>query len=86
MIARNLGARISAREMDKLTDEDIDGMFEANQAFMARNQLSTIEFLNKTILNIEKQVLGQVKLKKEFSLLQTIPGIGKILAGIKAVL
>ncbi|MDY0223529.1 MAG: hypothetical protein RBR67_20585 [Desulfobacterium sp.] len=72
--------------MDKLTDEDIDGMFEANQAFMARNQLSTIEFLNKTILNIEKQVLGQVKLKKEFSLLQTIPGIGKILAGIKAVL
>ena len=54
MIARNLGARISARELNKLTDEDIDRMFEANQAFMAKNQLSTIDFLNKTILNIEK--------------------------------
>ena len=80
MIARNLGARISARELNKLTDEEIDLMFEDNQAFMARNQLSTIDFLNKTILNIEKQVLGQKKIKKEFSLLQTISGIGKILA------
>lgn len=80
MIARNLGVRISAREMDKLTDEDIDRMLEANQAFMARNQLNTIDFFNKTILNIEKQVLAQVKPKKEFSLLQTISGIGKILA------
>jgi len=66
--------------MKKLTDEDIDRMFEVNQAFMARNHLSTIDFLHKTILSIEKQVLAQVRLKKEFSLLQTIPGIGKILA------
>ena len=80
MITRNLGTRISVREMEKLADEDIDRMFEANQAFMAKNHLSTIAFLDKTILNIEKQVLAQVRLKKEFSLLQTIPGIGKILA------
>jgi transposase len=80
MITRNLGTRISAREMEKLADEDIDRMFEANQAFMAKNHLNTIEFLDKTILNIEKKVLAQVRLKKEFSLLQTIPGIGKILA------
>ncbi len=80
MIARTLGTRMSVRGIKKLTDEDIDQMFEANQAFMARNHLNTIYFLDKTILNIEKQVLAQVKLKKEFILLQTIPGIGKILA------
>jgi transposase len=71
---------MSVRAIKKLTDEYIDRMFEANQAFMARNHLSTIEFLDKTILNIEKQVVEQVKLKKEFSLLQTMPGTGKILA------
>ena len=80
MTARNLGARISLSAIKKLTDEEIDRMFETNQAFMARNHLSTIEFLDKTILNIEKQVLAQVRLKKKFSLLQIIPGIGKILA------
>ncbi|MCF8089798.1 MAG: transposase [Desulfotignum sp.] len=80
MIARTLGARMSVRAIKKLTDADIARMFEANLAFMARNHLSTIEFLDQTILNIEKQVLAQVRLKKEFSLLQTIPGIGKILA------
>ncbi len=80
MVTRNLGTQISVNAMKKLTNEDIDLMFEANQAFMAKNHLSTIEFLSKTISNIEKQVLSQVKLKKEFSLLQTIPGIGKILA------
>jgi transposase len=47
MIARNLGTRMSVRAIKKLTDEDIDRMFEPNQAFMARNHLSTIEFLLK---------------------------------------
>jgi transposase len=80
MIARTLGIRMSVRAIKKLTDADIDRMFEFNQAFMARNHLSTIAFLDKTIFNIEKKVLEQVKLKKEFSLLQTMPGTGKILA------
>jgi transposase len=80
MIARTLGTRMSVNAIKKLTDEDIDRMFEDNLAFMAGNHLNTIEFLDKTILNIEKQVLAQVRLKKEFGLLQTIPGVGKILA------
>lgn len=80
MITRNLGCQMSVNNINKMEDEDIELMFESNPAFMAKNHLDTIRFLQKTIKNIEKQVLAQVQLRKEFSLLQTIPGVGKILA------
>ena len=80
MITRNLGKKISASKIKRLTEERINGMFETNLAFMAKNHLQAIKFLTLTVKEIENQVLSKVKLKKEFSLLQTIPGIGKILA------
>ncbi len=79
MITRNLGIRMSSNSIRK-QKKDICNMFEPTLAFMAENHLNTIEFLKKTINKIEQEVLSQVKLRKEFSLLQTIPGIGKILA------
>ncbi len=79
MITRNLGCRMSVNNLNKMEVEDIDQMFESNLAFMAKNHLSAIGFLKETIKNIENEVLSQVKLRKEFSLLQTIPGIGTIL-------
>jgi transposase len=47
---------------------------------MAKNSIAAIEFLKKIIKEIEKQIKSQVKLRKEFVLLQTIPGVGDILA------
>jgi transposase len=46
----------------------------------AEKCIAVIRFLDATIKGIEKEVLCRVKLRKEFELLQTIPGIGKILA------
>ena len=60
--------------------EDIERMFDSNLAFMAKNHLETVKFLQKTTKDIEKQVLSQVALRPEFQLLQSIPGIGNILA------
>lgn len=80
MITRNLGCRMSVNNINKLENEDITQMFGSNLAFMAKNHLDTVRFFQKTIRNIEKQVLSQVRIKNEFSLLQTIPGVGKILA------
>jgi transposase len=80
MITRNLGCRMSVNKINKLETEDIDLMFDSNLAFMAKNHLETVRFLQKTIKDIEYQVLSQVKLRKQFHLLQTIPGVGKILA------
>ena len=80
MITRNLGSRMSVNNINKMKSEDIDLMFESNLSFMAKNHLNTINFLKGTIKDIENQVLFQVKLRGEFRLLQTIPGVGKILA------
>ena len=46
---------------------------------MAQNSLAAIEFLKKIIKGIEKRVKSQVKLRKEFMMLLSIPGIGDIL-------
>ncbi len=80
MISRNLGFKMSNNEIKKLRPEDSAGLFGCpNLAFMAHNSLAAINFLKKIILDIEKNVKSQVKMRKEFLMLQTIPGIGNIL-------
>jgi len=80
MISRNLGLRMSAREIKKLKPEDVDDLFDCpNLGFMANNSLAAINFLKKIILDIEKKVESQVKMRKEFLMILTIPGIGNIL-------
>ncbi|MGD9278550.1 MAG: transposase, partial [Desulfobacterales bacterium] len=81
MVTRNLGFKISNNNIKKLKVKDAQGLFDSsNLAFMAGNSIATIEFLKKIIKGIESRVKSQVKLRKEFMLLQTIPGIGNILA------
>jgi transposase len=80
MISRNLGLNMSGREIKKLKQEDVDDLFDCpNLGFMANNSLEAINFLKKIILDIEKKVESQVKMRKEFLMLLTIPGIGNIL-------
>jgi transposase len=79
-ITRNLGYKMSAREIKNLEESDADRLF--NDPFLvltARNNISTIRFLKDKIKEIEKAVISHVKLKPEFKLLLTMPGIGKIL-------
>nr|MBC8360807.1 IS110 family transposase [Candidatus Desulfatibia profunda] len=81
MITRNLGFKMSNNEIKKLKETDAENLFDSpNLVFMAKNSLSAIDFLKKIIRSIEKEVKSQVKLRKEFVLLQTIPGVGNILA------
>ena len=80
MISRNLGFKMSNNEIKKLKGEDVEDLFDCpNLVFMANNSLATINFLKGIILDIEKKVKPQVKLRKEFLMLRTIPGIGNIL-------
>ena len=80
MISRNLGFKMSNNEIKKMKSEDIVQLFDcSNLVFMATNSWATIEFLKHIIKGIEKRVMSQVKLRKEFEMLLTIPGIGNIL-------
>lgn len=72
---------MSVNAIKKLTEADADNLFDSpNLVFAATNNIVIISHLAKIVKNIEKQVMSQVKLRKEFKVLLTIPGIGDILA------
>ncbi len=80
MITRNLGIRMSSREIKRLQEEDIEKLFDSyHLKVMAKNSVAVIKFLKTITREIEKEVLSQVQLSPEFKMLQTIPGIGIIL-------
>jgi transposase len=80
MISRNLGSRMSVRAIKKFTEADADDLFEPpHLVFAAKNNVVVISHLTKIVKSIEKEVMSHVKLRKEFKLLLTIPGIGDIL-------
>jgi transposase len=80
MVSRNLGYKISNNEVKKLKKQDAKKLFDSpNLIVMAENSICTIEFLKEVIKRIEKTVKDQVKMRKEFEMLLTIPGIGIIL-------
>jgi len=79
-ITRNLGIKMSGNEILKLGMDDACDLFDSpNLVFMAQNNISTIKHLGKIVKGIEKEVKSQVKLRKEFVMLTTTPGIGLIL-------
>ena len=80
MITRNLGFKMSTNAIKKLKEEDTESLFESpHLAVMAKNNIAVIQFLKKIIRDIEKLVTSQVKLRNEFKMLLTIPGVGNIL-------
>jgi len=81
MVTRNLGVRMSVNAVKQMTEEKVRDMFiPPSLKVAAEKSIAVIRFLDAIIKGIEKAVLSRIKLHKEFELLQTIPGIGKILA------
>jgi len=72
---------VSANDMRTLTDEDLRHWFKDEHLLLtAQTSLNSIRFFNQQIKQIEKTIKTQVKLKKSFQYLKTVPGIGDILA------
>jgi transposase len=80
MVQRCCGHGISGNGIKKLAPPEAAALFPDPQlGLTARFQVETIGFLTQQIRAIEKAVLPQVKLRPEFEILLTMPGIGKIL-------
>lgn len=80
-IERNLSLKMSGMAIKKLQEEDTENLFDSPYLVLsAKSNIAVIQFLTKTIRAIENAVASQAKLRKEFQLLKTIPGIGDILA------
>jgi transposase len=81
MITRNTGERISLRQINKLTEADLTTMLpDPVLVLTAMHHISSIKHFYEIVKCIENDVLSRVKMRKEFELLNTIPGVGRILA------
>jgi len=81
LFARNRGEQISANRVKQLTAEAVEAAFEdANLALAVKSNWKVLGFLQEQIALLEAAVHDQVKLKKGYQKLLTVPGIGKILA------
>ena len=81
LLNRNLSLRINSNLIKTFTENDIDELIDDRHLNLsARANIATMRFLDSQIRTIEKEILGQAKLKPEFEKLMTINGIGKALA------
>ena len=81
LLTRNLGTRINVNEVNKLTEEDVEDIFQQEYLVLSgKASIATINFLGTRIQQIEKAVQKVAKLRREYKLLMTVSGIGKILA------
>jgi transposase len=81
LLSRNLGRRLKVDEIKKLTEVNVEDMFQQEHLVQSgKASIATINFLGVRITQIEKTLHKSAKLKSEYKKLMTVPGIWKILA------
>jgi transposase len=81
LVARNLGKSMNGNDVKKLNEDDVEQLFRDEYLVVAgKASIATILFLSERIQQIEKIIHKVAKLKDEYKLLITAPGIHKILA------
>ncbi len=81
LFARSRGENVSANQVKKLTADDLDAAFaDANVALAVTSNLNVLNCLRRQVALLEQAVHGQVRLRKSYKRLTSVPGIGKILA------
>ena len=82
IIARNCGVRVSGSDMKVLGEDRVSPHLEGNEDLLLAGRVSkeSVDFLTVKIQEIERYVLGRVKVRDEYRGLLTIPGVGKVLA------
>ena len=81
--ARQRAMKINSNQVKRLTAEDVDQMgLPADVALAIKSNLAVIITLNAQIDLLEKRLQEKIGERKEFILLSSVPGIGRILATI----
>jgi transposase len=83
LISRQTGGSITSNDIKKLETEDVEKLLEGQErhvVFAGQSTIAVIGFLQERIRLLEKMVLASARLRTEYEKLQSIPGIGKILA------
>jgi transposase len=81
LVAKNLGRSMHVQEVNKLTEDDVEGLFEQKHVMLSGKAcIATIRFLAGQIKAVEKAVHKAVRLSRQYKLLKTVPGIWETLA------
>ena len=79
--ARQNGSRITSNQVKQLTAELVDAMPLAGDAALAvKTNVAVITTLSEQIDLLEKRLLADMKVRADYALLTSVPGIGKVLA------
>ena len=85
LMARNRGRSLSANQIKRLTEEDVERLLpDADLALPVNGNLTVMRTLDEVIGALEKRVKARIKLRPEFKLLLTVSGIGQILGLTRA--
>jgi transposase len=81
-ISRNCGCSLSTNKIKEAKDNQVISLLSGQEDLKLSGMISkdSIVFLGIKIREIETAILGKMKLREPFIGLQTIPGVGKILA------
>ncbi|TDR79939.1 IS110 family transposase [Paludibacterium purpuratum] len=81
LLARNLGVQLSGNTIKHWTEKEIATLplFE-EQAQALQANLAVMNCIDKQITGLERGILAKASQREDFSVLQTVCGIGKILA------
>ncbi|MHC4139712.1 MAG: IS110 family RNA-guided transposase [Planctomycetota bacterium] len=80
LVNRQLGIQWKTNDLKSLTTDELDGMFPDERVCLsADSNVAVIKVLTLQIDRLEKAILKEAKLKKEFQVLLTVPGIGDII-------
>ena len=81
LVARNTGGSIKSNLIKKMTREDVDLQLPNEDHALAMScNLSVLQQCQEQVKRLESTILKRIRLRPEFQLLLTVPGIGKILA------
>ncbi|HOV62206.1 MAG TPA: IS110 family transposase [Candidatus Hydrogenedentes bacterium] len=81
LYARSRGEGICGNRVKELTADVVDAAFEdPNVALAVKSSVKVMDCLAEQIVLLEQAVHGQVRLRRGYKRLLTVPGIGKILA------
>ena len=81
LVARHLGKSLNVNAVKKLSEDDVAHLFHKEHVVVSgKVSIATILFLSARIQQLEKMVHRVAKLKDEYKLLMTVPGIWRILA------
>jgi transposase len=81
LFSRNTGGSMSANRVKRFDSQEIDELVpNADLALAIKANLAMLQCADGQIDLLEKTIVGRVKLKPEFELLKTTPGIGHTLS------